>query len=92
MALNGLYRADVPLSNYSLTHWIQRITFAADGAETNAACKSSFKRSANYMLYAARRTHTQHNSERHNTFPTRLAAAKVITITSANQTILYINA
>jgi len=40
-------------------------------SETKAACKSSFKRLANYTLYAARRTNTQRDSEPHNTFPAR---------------------
>jgi len=39
-------------------HWIQRITFTA---ETNAVC-------SRYAIYAARRTHTQRDAERHNTF------------------------
>jgi len=51
-------------------HWIQRITFAA---KTNAACM-------------ARRTHTQRDAERHNTFA-RSAAAIAAKVTNVRVTV-----
>ena len=42
MALNGLICADVPLSNYSLTHYEQMVVFVNVSSDNNVtSCESS---------------------------------------------------